>query len=53
MGRHSPLVGLSSSSQSLDQLELLFREFWRISWRFGEGGGGDEFNVICMVEAVC
>ncbi len=34
MGRCSPLVGLRSSTQSLDQLALLFREFWRISWRF-------------------
>ncbi len=34
MRRCSLLVGLRSSSQSLDQLALLFREFWRISWRF-------------------
>ncbi len=34
MGRCSLLVGLGSSSQSLDQLALMFREFWRISWRF-------------------
>ncbi len=34
MGRCSPLVGLRSSTQSVDQLALLFREFWRVSWRF-------------------
>ncbi len=34
MGRCSLLVGLRISSQSLDQLVLMFREFWRISWRF-------------------
>ncbi len=34
MGRCSLLVGLRSSSQSLDQIALLLREFWRISWRF-------------------
>ncbi len=34
MGRCSLLVGLRSSSQSFDQPALLFREFWRISWRF-------------------
>ncbi len=33
------LVGLRSSSQSLDQLALMFREFWKISWRFRGGGG--------------
>ncbi len=34
MGRCSLLVGLRSSSQPLDQLALLFREFWGISGRF-------------------
>ncbi len=34
MGRCSRLAGLRSSSQSLDHLALLFKEFWRISWRF-------------------
>ncbi len=51
MGRCSPLVGLRSSSQSLDQLELMFREFWKISWRFQ--GGQHEFDVICREEAAC
>ncbi len=45
MGWCSLLEGFRSSSQSLDQLALLFREFWRISWRF-RGGGGDEFIGI-------
>ncbi len=39
MGRCSLLVGLRSSSQFLDQLALLFREFWRISWGY-EGTQG-------------
>ncbi len=30
-------VGLRSSSQSLDQLALAFREFWIISWRLRGG----------------
>ncbi len=34
MRRCSLLVGLRSSSQYLDQLALMFREFWRISCRF-------------------
>ncbi len=34
MGRCSLLVWLRFSSQSLDQLALLLKEFWRISWRF-------------------
>ncbi len=47
MGRCSPLVGLRSSSRFLP---LMFREFWKISWRFQ---GEHEFDVICMEEAVC
>ncbi len=50
MGRCSLLVRLKSSSQSLDQLALIFREFWRIAWRLR--GEGDEFDVICIEEAV-
>ncbi len=34
MGRCSLLVGLRSSSQTLDHIALLLREFSRISWRF-------------------
>ncbi len=49
---YSPLVELWSSYQSLDQLALMFGEFWRISWRV-RGGGGDEFDVICIEGAVC
>ncbi len=44
--------GLRSSSQSLDQLALLFREFWKLPWRC-PGWGGHEFDVICMEEAAC
>ncbi len=35
-GKCSLLVGLKSSSQSLDRLALMFGEFWRISLRFRE-----------------
>ncbi len=49
MGRCSLLVGLRSSSQSLDQLALLLRELWNIM----AVSGGDEFNVISIEEAVC
>ncbi len=35
-GRYSRLVGLRSGSQSLDQLVLAFREFWKIPWRLRE-----------------
>ncbi len=48
-GRCSLLVGLRSSSQSLDLLAFMLG-------RFGEylgGFGGDEFGVICIEEAVC
>ncbi len=32
MGRCSLLVGLGSSSQSLDQIAQVLLEFWRITW---------------------
>ncbi len=35
VGRYSFLAGLRSSSQSLDQVALTCREFWRISWCYG------------------
>ncbi len=50
MGRCSLLVGLRFSFQSLDQMALMFREFWRIPGRFR---GGEEFDEICIKEVVC
>ncbi len=50
MGRCPLLVGMRSSSQSLDQLAMMLRELWRISWQLM---GDDEFDVICIEEAVC
>ncbi len=43
--------GLRPSAQSLDQLELMFRELCRTSLRLR--GGGDEFHVIGIEGVVC
>ncbi len=48
MGRCSLLVGMRSSSQCLDQLAQLFREFRENVMAVS---GGDEFNVICIEQA--
>ncbi len=50
MGRRSLLVGLRSSSQSVDQLALMYRELWRMSRRLRRAMSLTSF---CIEEAVC